>query len=247
MAATTFKKPIIIGIAGGTGAGKSTFAKGVFAACGGRCWGSKKPQDDAGASEGECHITHLSHDDYYNDLTHLSFEERAKVNFDHPSSLDTPLLISHLEQLLEGKTVVIPRYDFTRHCRFADGEVDGEGRTSGRVVEPKRVILVEGILILSVKKLTDMMHLKVYVDAPRDIRLMRRIQRDTVERGRTLAEIIAQYSATVRPMHNQFVEPSKHNADLIVQGHDEDEIVSRKRMQLAMKVIVDHLKAEAVL
>ena len=97
-------------LTGNSGAGKSTFAKSIFAACGGRGWGSKKPQDDAGGSEGGCHITHLSHDDYYNDLTHLSFEERAKVNFDHPSSLDTPLLISHLEQLLEGKTVVIPRY-----------------------------------------------------------------------------------------------------------------------------------------
>lgn len=190
-------------------------------------------------------ITHLSHDDYYKDIAHLPFEERAKTNFDHPDALDTDLLIQHLKQLIEGKTVIVPRYDFKRHCRFKDGEVDDEGRSSGRVVDSKKVILVEGILILSVKKLTNLMDLKVFVDAPRDIRLMRRIQRDTVERKRTLPDILSQYTTTVRPMHELFVEPSKHNADLIVHGHDEDEVVSRKRMELAMKVVCNHLKMEA--
>ena len=152
------KKPIIIGIAGGTGAGKSTFARSIYAECGGTGWGTKRGSDGSNDD-----ITHLSHDDYYKDLTHLTFEERAKINFDHPSSLDTDLLIEHLKQLIEGKTVIIPRYNFKKHSRYQEGEVDDEGRTTGRTVESKKVILVEGILILSVKELTDLMDLKVYV------------------------------------------------------------------------------------
>eukprot|EP00571_Detonula_confervacea_P016853 CAMPEP_0172299372 /NCGR_PEP_ID=MMETSP1058-20130122/1718_1 /TAXON_ID=83371 /ORGANISM="Detonula confervacea, Strain CCMP 353" /LENGTH=246 /DNA_ID=CAMNT_0013008819 /DNA_START=24 /DNA_END=764 /DNA_ORIENTATION=+ len=246
MTATEAKrKPIIIGIAGGTGAGKTTFAKSIYAACGGTGWGTQSRENDDSSSSGD--ITHLSHDDYYKDLTHLPFEERAKINFDHPSSLDTDLLIQHLKELVEGKTVVVPRYDFKRHSRYQEGEVDDEGRSTGRVVESMNVILVEGILILGVKELANLMDLKVFVDAPRDIRLMRRIERDTIERGRTLSEILSQYAATVRPMHNEFVEPSKHNADLIVHGHDEDEGVSRKRMELAMRVICNHLKMETVI
>lgn len=242
---TYTNKPLIIGIAGGTGAGKTTFAKSIYRAFGGQEWGSPAAADAAS----ECHITHLSHDDYYKDLTHLTMEERGcSVNFDHPSSLDTDLLISHLKQLLiQGQSVVVPRYDYTRHCRFQEGEVDGEGRSTGRVVESKRVILVEGILILSVQELVDLMDLKVFVDAPSDIRLSRRIQRDTVERGRTLPDILSQYSKTVRPMHNQFVEPSKLNADLIVYGHHDNTEVSKKRMDLAMKVICNHLKMETAL
>mmetsp|Transcript_24781 Transcript_24781/g.49567 ORF Transcript_24781/g.49567 Transcript_24781/m.49567 type:complete len:244 (-) Transcript_24781:1010-1741(-) len=242
---TYTNKPLIIGIAGGTGAGKTTFAKSIYRAFGGQEWGSPAAADDAAS---ECHITHLSHDDYYKDLTHLTMEERAfDVNFDHPSSLDTDLLISHLNHLIQGQSVIVPRYDYTRHCRFQEGEVDGEGRSTGRVVESKRVILVEGILILSVQELVDLMDLKVFVDAPSDIRLSRRIQRDTVERGRTLPDILSQYSKTVRPMHNQFVEPSKLNADLIVYGHHDNTEVSKKRMDLAMKVICNHLKMETAL
>ena len=108
-------------------------------------------------------ITHLSHDDYYKDIAHLPFEERAKTNFDHPNALDTELLIQHLKQLIEGETVIVPRYDFKRHCRFKDGEIDDEGRSSGRVVDSKKVVLVEGILILSVRELTNLMDLKVFV------------------------------------------------------------------------------------
>ena len=138
--------------------GKTTFAKSIYAACGGTAWGTREDSD--GSTDD---ITHLSHDDYYKDLAHLPFEERAKTNFDHPSALDTELLIQHLKQLIEGKTAVVPRYDFKRHCRYQDGEVDDEGRTTGRVVESKKVILVEGILILSVKELTSLMDLKVFV------------------------------------------------------------------------------------
>ncbi|KAL7514442.1 hypothetical protein ACHAXN_011884, partial [Cyclotella atomus] len=220
----------------------TTFAKSIYAAFGGCGWGIN---NENATSNDDCHITYLSHDDYYKDLSHITFEERACTNFDHPSSLDTDLMIEHIKALLDGKSVVAPRYDFSRHCRFQEGEVDVEGRTSGRVVESKKIILVEGILILSIKELVGLMDLKVFVDASPDIRVLRRIQRDTVERGRSINEIIAQYHSTVRPMHDEFVEPSKQNSDLIVHGHDEDEVVSRQKMDLAMRVICNHLKMEA--
>ena len=152
-------KPIVIGIAGGTGAGKTTFARSIYTEFGGKGWGVAA----SSASEEECHITHLSHDDYYKDLSKLPFESRACTNFDHPSSLDTDLMIQHITDLIAGKSVVVPRYDFTRHCRFQDGEVDGEGRTSGRIATSQKIILVEGILILSIKELIDLMDLKVFV------------------------------------------------------------------------------------
>ena len=117
-------------------------------------------EDSDGSSDD---ITHLSHDDYYKDISGQPFEVRAKTNFDHPSALDTDLLILHIKQLIKGERIIVPRYDFKRHCRYQDGEVDEEGRTKGRVVESKKVILVEGILILSVKELTDLMDLKVFV------------------------------------------------------------------------------------
>lgn len=235
-------RPLIIGIAGGTGAGKTTFAKKIYCALGGTEWTAAAASSSAASNTAD--ITHLSHDDYYKDLTHLTMEERACVNFDHPSSLDTELLIMHLKQLIGGKSVTVPRYDYTRHCRFAEGEIDALGNSTGRTVGPKRVILIEGILILSVPELADLMDLKVFVDAPSDIRLSRRIQRDTVERGRTLPEILTQYSKTVRPMHNEFVEPSKLNSDMIVYGYHENSEVSKKRMELAMNVICNHLKME---
>lgn len=115
------------------------------------------------AAEDKCQITYLSHDDYYKDLSHLPFESRSCTNFDHPASLDTDLMIQHIKELLEGNSVIVPRYDFTRHCRYQEGEVDSDGRTSGRVVESKQIILVEGILILSIQGLVDLMDLKVFV------------------------------------------------------------------------------------
>jgi len=245
-------RPYIIGIAGGTGAGKTTFAKTIYSAFGGIGWNVDPTVHprwgvDSNATHeriGGGHIDYLSHDDYYKDLSHLPLEERESVNFDHPSSLDTNLLIEHLERLIEGQSVIVPRYNYKRHRRFQDGEVDGEGRSTGRHVESRRVILVEGILILDNKELVDLLDLKVYIDAASDIRLMRRIQRDTIERGRKLPDILAQYSSTVRPMHNEFVGPSKKDADLIVHGHHENEEVSKKRMKLAMTVICNHLKME---
>ncbi|EJK45068.1 hypothetical protein THAOC_36337 [Thalassiosira oceanica] len=255
----TQPRPYIIGIAGGTGAGKTTFAKSIYASFGGKGWemdsnasprwGVDPPSEATNRDGGDgrpwqTRIEHLSHDDYYRDLAHLPVEERAKTNFDHPHSLDTDLLINHLQQLIDGKSVVVPRYDYKRHCRFKEGEVDGDGRSTGRKVESARVVLVEGILILQNQELVNLMDLKVYVDASSDIRLMRRIQRDTIERGRNLPDILDQYSKTVRPMHNEYVGPSKKNADLLVHGHHEDEEVSRKRMALAMTVICNHLKME---
>ena len=157
------KKPLVIGIAGGSGAGKTTFAKAIYAAFGGTGWGITPASATATRSDEECHITYLSHDDYYKDLSHLPFSDRANINFDHPSSLDTGLLIQHLQELLEGKSVIVPRYDYKRHCRYQEGEEDDDGSTSGRKVECKRIILVEGILILTVKELVDLMDLKVFV------------------------------------------------------------------------------------
>lgn len=170
-------KPIIIGIAGGTGAGKSTFAKSIYNGFGGTAWGSKLTKfsaattttADENTDDTACHdsddddIAHLSHDDYYKDLSHLPIEERALINFDHPDSLDNELLIHHLDQLSQGLPIKVPRYDFKRHCRYQEGEVDQFGRKEGRVVESKRVILVEGILILSIRGLVKLMDLKVYV------------------------------------------------------------------------------------
>ncbi|KAL7465714.1 hypothetical protein ACHAXS_006118 [Conticribra weissflogii] len=248
------KRPIIVGIAGGTGSGKTTIAARICKAFGGGEWnedhddGGGNDRGDNTATASSSKIVHLSHDDYYNDLSHLPLAARAETNFDHPSSLDTALLVSHLRDLLRGKAVKVPRYDFQRHCRWKEGEVDPKGRSRGRVVcmsDEKRIILVEGILILSVKELADMMDLKVFVDTTADIRLLRRIRRDTAERGRTIPEIMAQYSKTVRPMHDRFVEPSKRHADLIVHGHDdEDEEVGWKRMDLAVRVICNHLTME---
>lgn len=213
-------KPYIIGIAGGTGAGKTTFAQRIY---------------DCIAATTNGDIVRISHDSYYKDLSHLSIEERIKTNFDHPDSLDTELFIHHLKELVNGWSVIIPQYDFKKHSRCED---------EGEAVESKRVILVEGILLFSIKELVQLMDLKIYVDAPCDTRLMRRIERDSVERGRTLVDIIAQYTTTVRPMHDEFVEKSKYIADLILYSYDEDKNVSMKRMENAIKVVCNHLKME---
>jgi len=188
---------ITIGIAGGTGAGKTTLARAVYETLGG-------PEN----------VAYLSHDSYYRDITHLPMEERAQTNFDHPDSLDTELLIRHVQMLKRGESVEVPNYDFSRHART----------DAVTVVEPKKVVLVEGILIFSEAELVKELDVKVFVEADSDIRLMRRIARDTVERGRSVDEIMDQYVETVRPMHEEFVEPSKRRADVIVHslGNDND-------------------------
>lgn len=181
-------RPVIIGIAGGSGSGKTTIAESVVAAVGADT------------------VSRIQHDAYYRDLPHLDFEERTKVNYDHPDSLETELLIEHINLLRSGKAIQRPVYDFTVHRRTAETVL----------VRPEPVVVIEGILVLSERALREVMDLRIYVDADADLRFMRRLQRDMIERERTLESVIAQYSETVRPMHLQFVEPSKRYADIIV-------------------------------
>lgn len=179
---------MIIGICGGTGSGKTTVTRKVLEAV------------------GEDQVAYLQHDSYYRDLSHLPFEQRTKVNFDHPDALDTDLLIQHVEQLRQGQPIDQPLYDFTHHARLA----------GVRRILPKPVILIEGILIFENARLRSQMQLKVFVDTADDLRFIRRLQRDMAERGRTPESVIRQYLETVRPMHLEFVEPSKRYADIII-------------------------------
>ena len=179
--------PIIIGIAGGTGSGKSTLADNI-------------------RKEFANNITMLSHDYYYKSNSHLSFDERKKLNYDHPDAFDTDLLIEHLNKLKKGEVIYRPNYSFVTHLR--------EEQTVE--VVPKKVILLDGILIFENKELRDMMDIKIFVDTDADIRFIRRLVRDVSDRGRTLESVIEQYTTTVKPMHEQFVEPSKKYADIIV-------------------------------
>jgi len=180
--------PIIIGVAGGTGSGKTTVSQAIL------------------ERVGRDRIAYIQHDSYYKDQSHLPPEERAKINFDHPDALETGLLVQHLKQLRAGHPVEVPVYDFTTHTRTSQT----------RRVEPRRVILVEGILIFADDALRDMMDVKIYVDTDADIRFIRRLERDITERGRTMRSVIDQYLATVRTMHLEFVEPSKRYADVII-------------------------------
>lgn len=181
-------KPIVIGVSGGTGSGKTTVVQVIL--------------ERVGAER----IAYIQHDSYYRDQSHLPPAERARVNFDHPDALETELLVEHVRHLLAGQAVEVPVYDFTTHTRTE--------RTHH--VEPQRVILVEGILIFAEPALRDLMDVKIYVDTDADIRFIRRVQRDIAERGRTMKSVIEQYLTTVRPMHLEFVEPSKRYADVII-------------------------------
>ena len=182
------KKPIIIGVAGGTASGKTTV--------------SKKILEMIGAE----HLAYIEHDAYYRDLSHLPLEQRRAFNFDHPDALENELMITHLESLLQGQPVQVPVYDFATYVRT--------DRLKG--IEPRPVILVAGILIFVDKKLREMMDIKIYVDAPADLRFIRRLRRDIAERNRSVNHVIEQYLETVRPMHLEFVEPSKRYADVII-------------------------------
>ena len=183
-------KPIVFGVAGGTASGKTTVAQTILAA--------------VGASK----VTYLPHDAYYKDRPDLTFDERAHLNYDHPNSLESKLLEKHIRDLLAGKSVQVPVYDFTEHRRT--------DRTS--LVEPSPIILVDGILIFTKRRLREMMDIKVFVDTDPDVRFIRRLNRDMDERGRTLDAVVNQYLETVRPMHLKFVEPSKRFADVIIPG-----------------------------
>jgi uridine kinase len=179
---------LVIGIAGGTGSGKTTIADYILETVG--------PEK----------IAFLPHDAYYRDLGNLSLEERAQINFDHPSSLETELLITHINQLRNQETIRLPSYDFKTHSRIK--------RTTP--IKPQPIVLIEGILLFAEPELRKLFDLRIYVDTDADIRFIRRLKRDIEERGRTTESVINQYLETVRPMHLEFVEPSKRYASVII-------------------------------
>ena len=196
------KDCLLIGIAGGTGSGKSTFTNRI----------KKQFGDD---------VTVIYHDNYYRRRDDIPFEERKKINYDHPDALETDMLIEHIKQLKAGKSVVCPVYDFSVHNR-SDKTV---------VIKPSKVILVEGILVLQNPELCDLLDIKIFVEADADERILRRVLRDVEERGRDLRGIIDQYLTTVKPMHYRFVEPSKAKADIVINSGLNDvayDIVSTK-------------------
>ena len=180
--------PVVIGIAGGTGSGKTTVANVIL--------------ERVGAES----IAFIPHDAYYKDLKHLPKAQREIINFDHPDSLESELLVEHLRLLREGGSIQVPVYDFTSHSRTEASER----------IDPHPIILVEGILIFADKTLCDLFDVKIFVDTPPDIRFIRRLERDIEERDRSLESVIQQYQTTVRPMHQEFVEPSKRFADVII-------------------------------
>src|SRR5258708_18738631 len=186
--------PLVIGVAGGSGSGKTTVVRRIVDAL-----------DDA-------HVTVLEHDRYYRDRNDLRLEERAALNYDHPDSLETDLMVAHLHRLRDGDSVEAPVYDFARHARVPATET----------VSPGRAIIVERILLYTDASLRALMDVKVFVDTDDDTRFIRRLQRDISERGRTVQSVIDQYLSTVKPMHLEFVEPSKRYADIIVPrgGHN---------------------------
>ena len=185
---TSAHYPLVIGIAGGTGSGKTTIANYILETVG--------PEN----------IAFLPHDAYYRDLGDLTPDERAKVNFDHPDSLETELLIQHIQQLKAGQPIELPSYDFKTHTRTDETAT----------IEPQAILLIEGILIFAEPELRKLFDIKIYVDTDADIRFIRRLNRDITERGRTTQSVINQYLETVRPMHLEFVEPSKRYASLII-------------------------------
>jgi uridine kinase len=187
---------MIIGICGGTGSGKTTIARKIMEAV-----------------KGESVIL-IEQDSYYRNLEDMPLDARRQTNFDHPDSIDSEMLVNHLKRLKDGQFVEMPVYDFKTHTRQRETEH----------IEPKSVVIVEGILIFSEPRILNLLDVKVFVDTPDDIRFIRRLQRDIVERGRTVESVIAQYYATVRPMHFEFVEPSKRNADLIIPESANTEI-----------------------
>jgi uridine kinase len=186
--------PIVIGVAGGSGSGKTTVVRRIV------------------ESIGDEQVTVLEHDRYYRDREDLRLEERAALNYDHPDSLETDLLVRHVEALRSGHTIDVPMYDFSRYAR----------KRTTETAAPRRAVIVEGILIFTDAALRALMDVKVFVDTDDDTRFIRRLQRDTAERGRTVQSVIDQYLNTVKPMHLEFVEPSKRYADIIIPqgGHN---------------------------
>jgi uridine kinase len=203
-------RPLILGVAGGSGSGKTTVVRAII--------------DNLGGDQASV----IHHDSYYRDTSHLSFEERQAINYDHPDSLESELLAEHLKELRAGRPVPVPVYNFAEHSRQLQREH----------VHPRRIIIVDGLLILWDPQLRAMLDIKVYVDTDADLRFIRRLRRDITERGRTAESVILQYTRTVRPMHLEFVEPSKRYADVILPegGHNRvaiDMLVTKIRSVLA--------------
>lgn len=200
------KRPILIGITGGTGSGKSTIAKEIYNKFGEDC------------------IAMIEQDSYYKDQSHLSMEERVKTNYDHPNAFDTQLLIEHLDTLLKKQAIDKPVYDFESHNR----------KKETIRIEPREIVIVEGILVLEDEEIRNLLDIKLYVDTDADVRIIRRILRDINERGRTVDSVINQYLNVVRPMHMQFIEPTKRYADIIIPegGHN----------KVAIDIIVANIK-----
>ena len=199
-------RPIIIGVTGGSGGGKTSVSRAILA---------NFPNEK---------IAMIEHDSYYKDQSHLTFEERIKTNYDHPFAFDTDLMIAQINELLAGRPVDIPTYDYAEHTRSS--------KTYRQ--EPQDVFIVEGILVLEDKRLRDLMDIKIFVDTDADVRLIRRIRRDVAKRGRSLDSVLGQYLATVKPMHEQFVEPSKKNADLVV--------LEGGKNLVALEMIIDRIQ-----
>jgi uridine kinase len=179
---------VIVGVAGGSGSGKTTVVRRIV------------------ESLGPDEVTLLDHDRYYRDRNDLRLEERAALNYDHPDALETDLLVSHVRELKAGRSVEVPRYDFTRHARLPETEL----------FTPRRAVIVEGILVFTSAELRQLMDIKVFVDTDSDTRFIRRLMRGVADRGRTMDSVIEQYQSTVKPMHLEFVEPSKRYADVII-------------------------------
>lgn len=187
------RKPLIIGVAGGTASGKTTIANAIMESI-------NHPQ-----------MVMIQHDAYYKDASDLPLVERAKINFDHPDSLETDLMVQHIRELIAGRPIEMPVYDFSTHSRLKKGILK----------KPAKVIIVEGILIFCEQSLRDLMDVKIFVDTANDLRFIRRLKRDIQERQRSMESVIDQYMSTVRPMHISFVEPSRKYADIIIpEGHN---------------------------
>ncbi len=197
---------LVIGIAGGSGSGKSTITKIL-------------------AEKFGTDVTVIRHDDYYKVQDELTYEERCKINYDHPDAFDTSMLCDHLEKLKSGEAVVAPVYDFTVHNRSKKTQL----------IHPSKVIIIDGILVLQDKRLRDLMDIKIFVDTDADVRVLRRIKRDFYERARSLDSVIAQYLDTVKPMHELYVEPSKKYADVIIPEGGQNIV--------AVNMLADRVKA----
>lgn len=205
---------ILIGIAGGTGSGKTTLAN--------------KLVDSFGKNE----VSVLRHDNYYKSHDEISYEERAKLNYDHPDAFDTELLCEHIKALKSGQSIRMPVYDYTEHNRSKETVT----------VNPAPVVLLEGILIFAEKSLCELMEIKVFVDTDADVRILRRIVRDVKKRGRSLDSVIEQYLATVKPMHEQFVEPSKRQADIIIPEGGKNRVA----LDMLIQRVRRHLETESL-